>query len=125
MLAGLMRAGRVAVAADAWRRWSAFCPPRPNLAALAAQDRIAWVDVTAPGDGACFALCDPVAVSGVAPAAWPLVISAAFSQSLGHLETAASFACISSICTRCAYDYFAMQTLAERLRIHRPAAFAP
>ena len=43
------------------------------------------MDVTAPGDGCAFALCDPVAVSGVAPAAgkrWPLVISAAFTQTL-------------------------------------------
>jgi hypothetical protein len=57
---------------------------RRDLALLAAERRIVWVDVTAPGDGACFALCDPVAVSGVAPAGqlWPLVISAAFSQTL-------------------------------------------
>jgi hypothetical protein len=57
---------------------------RRDLAQLAVADRIAWVDVTAPGDGACFALCDPVAVSGVAPPGqrWPLVISAAFSQTL-------------------------------------------
>jgi hypothetical protein len=43
-----------------------------------------WVDVSAPGDGCSFALCDPVAVSGVAPAnkRWPLVISAAFTQTL-------------------------------------------
>jgi hypothetical protein len=45
---------------------------------------VTWVDVTAPGDGCAFALCDPVAVSGVASPGqkWPLVISAAFSQSL-------------------------------------------
>jgi hypothetical protein len=46
---------------------------------------LTWVDVTAPGDGCAFALCDPVAVSGVAPEAgkrWPLVISAAFTQTL-------------------------------------------
>lgn len=57
---------------------------RRDLALLAAQDRVAWVDVTAPGDGACFALCNPVAVSGVAPEGqrWPLVISAAFSRTL-------------------------------------------
>ena len=43
-----------------------------------------WVDVTAPGDGCAFALCDPVSVSGVEPAdkRWPLVISAAFTQTL-------------------------------------------
>ncbi len=57
---------------------------RADLALLAARDDIAWVDVSAPGDGCCFALCDPVAVSGVAPPAkrWPLVISAAFSRTL-------------------------------------------
>jgi len=38
------------------------------------QDRITWIDVTAPGDGCAFALCDPVAVSGVAAynKKWPV-----------------------------------------------------
>lgn len=55
---------------------------RADLAHLSAQDAVTWVDVTAPGDGCAFALCDPVAVTGVAPAGkrWPLVISCAFSQ---------------------------------------------
>ena len=57
---------------------------RADLAYLGASDRLTWVDVTAPGDGCAFALCDPVAVSGVAPPdqKWPLVFSAAFTQSL-------------------------------------------
>lgn len=57
---------------------------RGDLAFLSAQDSVAWVDVTAPGDGCAFALCDPVAVTGVAPEGkrWPLVVSAAFTQSL-------------------------------------------
>jgi hypothetical protein len=57
---------------------------RADLACLSASDEITWVDVTAPGDGCCFALCDPVAVTGVSPPdkKWPLVISAAFTQSL-------------------------------------------
>ena len=48
------------------------------------QQAMPWVDVTAPGDGCAFALCDPVSVSGVEPAdkRWPLVISAAFTQTL-------------------------------------------
>ena len=56
---------------------------RADLAHLAAAD-IPWIDVTAPGDGCAFALCDPVSVSGVAPAnkRWPLVLSAAFTQTL-------------------------------------------
>ena len=57
---------------------------RSDLTLLAASDAITWIDVSAPGDGCCFALCDPVAVTGVAPEGkkWPIVISAAFSQSL-------------------------------------------
>lgn len=57
---------------------------RADLAYLSASEALAWVDVTAPGDGCAFALCDPVAVSGVAPhdKRWPLVFSAAFTQSL-------------------------------------------
>ena len=57
---------------------------RADLAYLSERDEIAWVDVTAPGDGCAFALCDPVSVSGVAGPGkrWPLVFSAAFTQSL-------------------------------------------
>ncbi len=57
---------------------------RGDLHYLAASDALTWVDVTAPGDGCAFALCDPVAVSGVAPEGqrWPLVFSAAFTQTL-------------------------------------------
>ena len=57
---------------------------RADLHVMGAQDAVPWVDVTAPGDGCAFALCDPVAVSGVAPEGqrWPLVISAAFTQTL-------------------------------------------
>ena len=55
---------------------------RADLAFLSTRDEVTWVDVTAPGDGCAFALCDPVAVSGVAPEGkrWPLVISCAFTQ---------------------------------------------
>lgn len=57
---------------------------RTDLRDLATRDDLFWLDVSAPGDGACFGLSDAVAVSGVAPAGqrWPLVISAAFSKSL-------------------------------------------
>jgi hypothetical protein len=58
---------------------------RRDLNALCQQDEFTWVDVTAPGDGCTFALCDPVSVSGVAPGGghkWPLIFSAAFSQTL-------------------------------------------
>ncbi|MGC1502835.1 MAG: hypothetical protein WA782_01710 [Sulfitobacter sp.] len=57
---------------------------RADLRYLSAREELTWVDVTAPGDGCAFALCDPVSVSGVAPMdkKWPLVISAAFTQTL-------------------------------------------
>lgn len=57
---------------------------RRDLRYLSARDELAWVDVTAPGDGCSFALCDPVSVSGqeTADKRWPLVFSAAFTQSL-------------------------------------------
>ncbi|SEG11809.1 hypothetical protein SAMN04488045_1910 [Thalassococcus halodurans] len=57
---------------------------RADLHFLASQDVLTWVDVTAPGDGCAFALCDPVSVSGVAPTdkRWPLVFSAQFTKSL-------------------------------------------
>ncbi|MFN3823994.1 MAG: hypothetical protein ACK4RN_08460 [Pseudorhodobacter sp.] len=58
---------------------------RADLNYLCQREELTWVDVTAPGDGCAFALCDPVAVSGVAPETgkrWPLVMSAAFTQTL-------------------------------------------
>jgi hypothetical protein len=57
---------------------------RADLQFLSEQSALTWVDVTAPGDGCAFALCDPVAVSGVAREGkkWPLVLSAAFTQTL-------------------------------------------
>lgn len=57
---------------------------RRDLACLSESDRLTWVDVTAPGDGCAFALCDPVSVSGLATPAkrWPLVISVAFTKTL-------------------------------------------
>ena len=57
---------------------------RADLAYLSPRPELTWIDVTAPGDGCAFALCDPVAVSGVAPPdkLWPLVFSAAFTQTL-------------------------------------------
>ncbi|HEY6917698.1 MAG TPA: hypothetical protein VI412_00450 [Tabrizicola sp.] len=57
---------------------------RADLRYLSEREEVTWVDVTAPSDGCSFALCDPVAVSGMATPAqrWPLVISAAFSQTL-------------------------------------------
>lgn len=57
---------------------------RADLAYLSTRPELFWLDVTAPGDGCAFALCDPVAVSGVAPEGQihPLIVSAAFTQTL-------------------------------------------
>ena len=58
---------------------------RRDLHDLCQTDALTWIDITAPGDGCAFALCDPVAVTGVEPARgkrWPLVVSAAFTQTL-------------------------------------------
>lgn len=62
---------------DAWRL-------RADLHYLSASDDLTWVDVSAPGDGCTFALCDPASVSGVAPEGQtgPLILSASFSQTL-------------------------------------------
>jgi hypothetical protein len=96
VLSDLLRAGRVPAQGPALSFLSlgqvvpmvSFLPAaqrlRADLAYLSASKALTWVDVTAPGDGCAFALCDPVAVSGVAPAGkrWPLVFSAAFTQTL-------------------------------------------
>ncbi|GAA0293124.1 hypothetical protein [Rhodovulum strictum] len=96
VLADLVRAGRVPADGPALSLLTlgqvapmvSFLPRawrlRADLALMAGQGRIPWVDVTAPGDGCAFALCDPVAVAGVAPVPqrWPLVLSAAFTQTL-------------------------------------------
>lgn len=59
---------------------------RRDLRQISLRHDIFWLDVSAPGDGACFALSDPVAVSGVAPPEGaqfgPKIISAAFSETM-------------------------------------------
>lgn len=112
---------------------------RADLAFLAVQD-LAWVDVTAPGDGCSFALCDPVAVSGVAPEGQtgPLVISAAFTQTLSaerqkalkwqlfelHFQYLNAFDNLPD--AQDAYDYFRITagplTLGDRFANRAPSA---
>lgn len=94
VLADLVRAGRIAPDRVAFLSLGQVVPMvsflrrahklRSDLSLMGAQDLIPWVDVTAPGDGAAFALCDPVSVSGAATEdkKWPLVFSAAFSLTL-------------------------------------------
>ena len=95
-LAGLIRDGQVPANGPALSFLSvghvvpmvSFLPRadelRRDLKFLSARPELSWVDVSAPGDGCSFALCDPVAVTGVAPEnkRWPLVVSAAFTQTL-------------------------------------------
>ena len=109
---------------------------RGDLAFLSTRAELTWVDVSAPGDGCSFALCDPVAVSGVAPEGqrWPLVISAAFSQTLSPERWQAlrrryfrlHFQYLCAFDRPGDYDYFRItagpMTLAERFRGRKPSA---
>ncbi|MCU0908092.1 MAG: hypothetical protein MUF73_11720 [Rhodobacteraceae bacterium] len=113
---------------------------RGDLALMAGQDVVPWVDVSAPGDGCSFALCDPPAVTGVAPpgARWPLVLSAAFSHTLSdaararmrwrffrrHFQYLCAFDRLPPG-DPSAYDYFAVtagpRTLWQRFSARRPS----
>ncbi|QHQ34589.1 hypothetical protein [Algicella marina] len=59
---------------------------RADLNILSKTPEITWLDVSAPGDGGCFPLSDPVATCGAADddQIWPKVISAAFSMTLSE-----------------------------------------
>lgn len=109
---------------------------RADLAYLSTRPEITWIDVTAPGDGCAFALCDPVSVSGVAPAAgkrWPLVLSAAFTQTLSPERWAAlrwrffrlHFQYLCAFDRPGSYDYFQItsgpRTLAARYEGRAPS----
>ncbi len=112
---------------------------RADLRDLSMRDELFWLDVTAPGDGCAFALCDPVSVSGVAPEGkrWPLVISAAFTQTLSpakwqalrrrwfrlHFQYICAFDALPGAADD--YDYFRItagpQTLAARYAGRKPS----
>lgn len=108
---------------------------RRDLAYLSARDELFWLDVTAPGDPCSFALCDPVKVSGVAPEGqkWPLVISAAFTQTLSlHMQATLKrrffrlhFQYLCAFDRPAQYDYFKItagpQTLKTRFKDHAPS----
>lgn len=108
---------------------------RGDLHFLSTRDEITWVDVSAPGDGCSFALCDPVAVSGVAPPRklWPLVISASFTQTLSSEQWIAlrwrffrlHFQYLCAFDRPKDYDYFQITagpwTLGDRYRDRAPS----
>ncbi len=148
VLADLIRAGRVPEQGPALGFLTlgqvvpmvSFLPEahrlRADLAYLSGREELFWLDVTAPGDGCAFALCDPVAVSGVAPAAgkrWPLVISAAFTQTLSPERWRAlrwrffrlHFQYLCAFDRPGDYDYFRItagpRTLAARFAARKPS----
>ncbi|NSX55812.1 hypothetical protein [Parasulfitobacter algicola] len=108
---------------------------RRDLQQLSVSDALTWVDVTAPGDGCAFALCDPVAVSGAATDAqkWPLIMSAAFTKTLQPDTWAAlrwkffalHFQYLCAFDRPGAYDYFQItagpMTLAQRFKGRTPS----
>ncbi len=108
---------------------------RGDLMFLSTRDELNWIDVTAPGDGCAFALCDPVSVSGVAPDGkrWPLVVSAAFTQTLSPERWRAlrwrffrlHFQYLCAFDRPGDYDYFQItagpQTLGERYEGRAPS----
>ena len=108
---------------------------RSDLYYLCKTDGLTWVDITAPADGCAFALCDPVAVAGVAAPSkrWPLVLSAAFSQTLSPDKWQAlrrryfrlHFQYLCSFDLPGAYDYFRItagpETLAQRFAGRAPS----
>jgi len=108
---------------------------RADLAYLSTRPELTWVDVTAPGDGCTFALCDPVAVSGVAPKdqRHPLILSAAFTQTLSPERWKAlrwrffrlHFQYLCAFDRPGDYDYFRItagpRTLAERFAGREPS----
>lgn len=113
---------------------------RRDLAYLSVRSELTWIDVTAPGDGCAFALCDPVAVTGVARDGqrWPLVLSAAFTRTLSpalwrrlrwrffrlHFQYLCAFDALPD--QPGAYDYFRVtagpMTLGQRFSARAPSA---
>ncbi|MEL6644688.1 MAG: hypothetical protein AAFQ79_12200 [Pseudomonadota bacterium] len=148
VLADLIRSGRVPATGPALSLLTlgqaipmvSFLPKaarlRRDLHDLAQCDALTWVDVSAPGDGCSFALCDPVAVSGVAldDQRWPLVLSAAFSQTLSKAKRRAlrwryfrlHFQYLCAFDQPGGYDYFQITagplTLADRFAGRSPSS---
>src|SRR6056297_1230283 len=137
VLADLVRAGRVPPDGPALSFLSlgqvvpmvSFLPGawrlRADLACLSTRPELFWLDVSAPGDGCSFALCDPVSVSGVAPEGkrGPLVLSAAFTRTLSPERRRAlrrrffrlHFQYLCAFDRPGAYDYFAITAGPRRL----------
>jgi hypothetical protein len=108
---------------------------RRDLHFLSQSHDLIWVDVSAPSDGGCFALCDPVAVSGLATEEkrGPLVISAAYKNTLSRARMKAlrwrffrlHFQYLCAFDQPGDYDYFRITAgpmlLADRYRGRAPS----
>ena len=89
---------------------------RLALHEMGTQDVVDWVDFTAPSDGVCFALRDPVSCSVDAPIGqkYPRILSAAFSKTLspeytkrlGHRYFRIHFQYLCHFDRPGIYDYF-------------------
>ncbi|MBW0145806.1 hypothetical protein [Sphingomicrobium clamense] len=118
--------------------WLTFHPKadamRADIAAVATSERVDWIDVSAPPDGACFALVDPYTVVGDRDAdrANPKLLNAKFHESMAGTAFAKStrdwmqlhFQYLMATAHRAEYDYFAItagdRALADRFA-HRPS----
>jgi hypothetical protein len=108
---------------------------RDDLQLLATARGIDWLDFTAPPDGCCFALVDPVAACGISDAARqtdrPKLLSPRFAEMFEPSDYAAirsdkfriHFQYLMASSKPVSYDYFAMtagaMTLAERFGAHQ------
>jgi hypothetical protein len=108
---------------------------RDDLQLLATAQGIDWLDFTAPPDGCCFALVDPVAACGISEATRqedrPKLLSPRFAEMFEPSDYAAirsdkfriHFQYLMASRKPVSYDYFAMtaggMTLAERFRAHQ------
>ncbi|MGP1354195.1 MAG: hypothetical protein ACTS1Z_12815 [Parasphingopyxis sp.] len=118
--------------------WLAWLPEaqamRNEISAVAESDGVDWIDISAPPDGACFALVDPYTAIGDrnSERANPKLLNAKFHEIMPAAEFEKSsrnwmrlhFQYIMATAKPADYDYFAItagpQTLAERFA-HRPS----
>lgn len=118
--------------------WLAWLPEagamRDEIASVAESDAVDWVDISAPPDGACFALVDPYTAIGDrnADRRNPKLLNAKFHEIMPEEEFAKSsrnwmrlhFQYIMAGARLGDYDYFAItagpETLADRFA-HRPS----
>jgi pimeloyl-ACP methyl ester carboxylesterase len=118
--------------------WLAWLPEakamRQEIAAVAESDEVDWLDISAPPDGACFALVDPYTAIGDRNAERrnPKLLNAKFHEIMPKAEfdrksrdwMRLHFQYIMATAQPADYDFFAItagaQTLADRFA-HRPS----